>query len=314
LQALERYDVLDTEPEEAFDRITRLAKSVLGLPMVLVSLVDAHRQWFKSRQGVTATETERGISFCTHTIRSAQTFIVKDAHVDARFAQSPLVVQDPFIRFYIGVPLRTRDGHNIGALCAMDTEVRELASEQIRMLEDLARLVVDELELRLLAAMDSLTGSMTRRAFRERAELDIERARRYCEPLSCVVVDVDNFKQINDTHGHAAGDIVLQHVVSACMTQLRSVDYLGRIGGDEYAVMLPETSLVNAFAVADRLRKKIESTAVEFAKKLSELPPVSASLSFGVKTNWMGCCKMRTQRSTTPNSMARIKSPDFSAT
>jgi GAF domain-containing protein len=150
LQALRHYDILDTEPEEAFDRITRLVKSVLQVPMAVVSLVDHDRQWFKSRQGVGASETPRNISFCTHTIEDTQTLIVSDARADARFADSPLVREEPHIRFYAGVPLRTRDGYNVGALCSMDTEVREPSREQIGLLEDLARIVMDELELRQL--------------------------------------------------------------------------------------------------------------------------------------------------------------------
>jgi GAF domain-containing protein len=125
LDALYRYEILDTEPEEAFERITRLVKTVLDMPMVVVSLVDLDRQWFKSRQGVTASETPRDISFCTHTIQTPQPLVIPDAHADPRFANSPLVVGEPHIRCYIGVPLRTRDAHNVGALCAMDRKVRE---------------------------------------------------------------------------------------------------------------------------------------------------------------------------------------------
>jgi GAF domain-containing protein len=155
LKALHRYEILDSAPEEAFDRITRVAKSVLGMPMVAVSLVDQDRQWFKSKQGFDATETRRDISFCTHTIQDTKPLIVRDALEDPRFANSPLVQDSPHIRFYAGVPLRTKDGHNIGALCSMDIKPRDLSVEQITLLQDLARIVVDELELRLLAGTDS---------------------------------------------------------------------------------------------------------------------------------------------------------------
>jgi diguanylate cyclase (GGDEF)-like protein len=263
LSALHRFQVLDTEPEEAFDRITRLAKTVLAMPMVVVSLVDQDRQWFKSRQGVEATETARNISFCTHTIQDTQTLIVTDALADPRFAQSPLVLGEPHIRFYIGVPLRTRDGHNVGALCSMDTEVRQLSDPQIKILEDLARLVVDELELRLLASTDSLTGAMSRRSFREQTNREIARAKRHSAHLSCALIDVDHFKSINDRYGHGVGDVVLQRVVSICKSELRASDYIGRIGGEEFAVIFPETALMPAFDVAERLRKAIEAAIIE---------------------------------------------------
>ena len=95
------------------------------------------RQWFKSKQGVKAAETPRNISFCTDTIQGTKPLIVNDAHTDPRFANSPLVTGDPHIRFYVGVPLRSRDGYNVGALCSMDTEVRDLTPEQVTVLEDL---------------------------------------------------------------------------------------------------------------------------------------------------------------------------------
>lgn len=277
LQALHRYEALDTEPEEAFDRITRLAKTVLQMPIVLVSLVDQHRQWFKSRQGLAAKETPRDVSFCTHAIEGDCTFIVRDARADPRFAHSPLVLQEPYVRYYVGVPLRTRDSHNVGTLCAMDSAVRDLTAEQVCILEDLARLVVDELELRLLATVDSLTGTMTRRSFYQRAQTDVERSKRYRTPLSCAIVDIDNFKQINDSHGHAAGDLLLQHVAMTCKSNLRTTDYVGRVGGDEFALMLPDTALVNAFDAAERLRRKIESTTIAVSGK-----PIQASISVGI--------------------------------
>lgn len=259
LNALHRLEVMDTEPEEAFDRITRLAKAVLNMPMVTVSFVDRDRQWFKSHQGMSVPGSARDISFCTHTIQDSQTMIVPDALADPRFAKSPLVLNDPHIRFYIGVPLRTRDGYNVGALCSMDTKVRHLSQAEVNILEDLAKLVVDELELRLLASTDTLTGAMSRRSFNDQANRDVALAKRHNKHLSCALIDVDHFKAINDKYGHAAGDLALQHIVSTCQASLRASDYIGRMGGEEFAVMLPETPLIIALEVAERLRKAIES-------------------------------------------------------
>lgn len=104
---------------------------------------------------------------------------------------------------------------------------------------------------------------MTQRSFYERAQLDVERARRCFKPLSRAVIDIDNFKLVNDTHGHASGDRLVQHFVSICKSGLRASDYLGRIGGDEFAMMLPDTSVVDAFDVADRLRKGLAAAALE---------------------------------------------------
>jgi diguanylate cyclase (GGDEF)-like protein len=263
LAALHRYDVLDTQPEEVFDRITRLVKVVLEMPMAAVSLVDRDRQWFKSKQGLKAPETPRNISFCTHTIQGTKPLIVNDAHTDPRFATSPLVTGDPHIRFYVGVPLRSRDGYNVGALCSMDTKVRDLTPEQVIVLEDLARLIVDELELRVQASTDALTGVMSRRALQEQAEREIARASRYGSPLSCALIDADHFKAINDTYGHGVGDLALKHLASICSKELRTSDCIGRIGGEEFAIMLPETKLGTAIEVAERLRKIIASSPLD---------------------------------------------------
>jgi diguanylate cyclase (GGDEF)-like protein len=260
VNALDRYEILDTDPEEAFDRITRLVKSILDVPMVTISLLDRNRQWLKSRQGIAIQETPRDISFCTHTIRGERPLIVPDALADARFARSPLVTGEPYIRSYAGVPLRTRDGFNIGALCTMDTKPRALDAAQISMLEDFARLVVDEFELRLLATEDSLTGAMSRRAFRAAAMAEIARSE---ADMGCAVIDLDRFKAINDQFGHGAGDLILQRAVSACKTTLRPGDYIGRIGGDEFAIMMPDVTLQHAVEAADQCRATIENVAVD---------------------------------------------------
>ena len=164
--ALHQYEILDTEPQEAFDRITRLTKTVMQMPMVLVNMVDRDRQWFLSCQGVKEKEVpRRDSSFCIHAIRQTDPLIVSDTLEDPRFAENPRVVGKPNVRFYIGVPLRSRDGFNVGTLCSMDTKPRQLTTEQIDIMRDFGRLVVDELELRLQANTDSLTGAMSRRSF-----------------------------------------------------------------------------------------------------------------------------------------------------
>jgi len=150
LEALRRYSALDTPPEEAFDRITRLAAAHLDVPTVLISLVDETRQWFKARHGLDVDKTPRDIAFCAHTIMGDVPMIVPDTLLDARFRDNPLVTGAPHVRFCAGVPLRSHDGHNLGALCAMDSAPKTLTAEQTRVLVDLANLVVDGLELRLV--------------------------------------------------------------------------------------------------------------------------------------------------------------------
>ena len=147
LIALKRYDLLDTPPEEAFDRITRLAAGILGMPVSLITLIDETRQWFKSRHGFDAPWTRREISFCTYTILDTEGMVVRDATADERFRANPLVTGAPDIRFYAGVPLVTPDDHVIGTLCVIDRKPHpEFSDEQRRHLQDLAGLVMTEIE------------------------------------------------------------------------------------------------------------------------------------------------------------------------
>ncbi len=149
LKALEALEILDTFPDEAFDRLARLAGSLLGSPMALISLIDRDRQWFKSHYGLNSSETPRDIAFCAHAILGDEVFVVPDALKDERFVDNPLVVSDPRIRFYAGAPLKTRSGYNIGTLCILDRCPRfGLSVGQKQNLRDLAALVVDQLETR----------------------------------------------------------------------------------------------------------------------------------------------------------------------
>jgi diguanylate cyclase (GGDEF)-like protein/PAS domain S-box-containing protein len=145
LRLLRSIDVLDTPPEEVFDRITRVVAELLQVPIVLVSLVDEHRQWFKSRVGLDVCETARDVSFCSHAVHSEALLVVDDALADERFASNPLVTGEPFVRFYAGVPLRSAEGLVLGTLCAIDTKPRTLSANLRAALCDLAATVEREL-------------------------------------------------------------------------------------------------------------------------------------------------------------------------
>ena len=148
LKILWEYQVLDTVPEEVFDQLTELAAHICEAPIALISLVDENRQWFKSKVGISLSQTSRDVSFCAHAIRQSGLFLISDATKDPRFAQNPLVVSDPKIRFYAGAPLVTPDGHALGTLCVIDTVPRKLKPDQQQAMQVLARHVVSQLELR----------------------------------------------------------------------------------------------------------------------------------------------------------------------
>ncbi len=276
LSALRRYDLLDTAPELAFDRITALVRAVLEVPMAAVSLVDKDRQWFKSRDGIDLTETTREISFCTHMIAARSPLIVSDARLDPRFADNPLVVEPPYIVSYVGVPLISREGYNLGSVCALDRVPREYSAAQIDLLVKFSALVVDAFELRLIATHDHLTGALSRRALIGEAGRAIARRARDGAQAALLLFDLDHFKSVNDQYGHAAGDIVLEAVIACCHSLLRATDVIGRVGGEEFAVILPGRDAAAAIVVAERFRAAITRVTVAFD------PGLCVTASFGV--------------------------------
>lgn len=163
LISLYNLGLLDSQPEERFDRITRLAKSYFDFPIVLISLVDKDRQWFKSTVGIEAKELPRDTSFCGHAILQEAVFGIPDARLDPRFADNPFVVGAPHIRAYYGIPLRAPDGFRVGTLCLVDHKPRHLSDEQIEALRDMAKMVEDKLALNNILRQAKLAEKRQRR-------------------------------------------------------------------------------------------------------------------------------------------------------
>ncbi len=277
LSELAATGLLDTAPEPEFDRITRLVTAALNVPIAAITLVDRDRQWFKSAIGLKKRQTPRAESFCSHVVAASDGMVVPDAAADPRFADNPAVVGDPNVRFYLGLPLRTSTGFVLGALCAIDNVSRQPNPRDETIMRDLADLVVEQIELRLAANTDSLTGAMQRLAFLNGASRDFARARRSGRPLSCLLLDADRFKAINDTFGHATGDAVLRHVVSRCETVLRESDYVGRLGGEEFCIMLPDAMPSHALRVAERIRQTVAEQPI-----ISDSHTIGMTVSIGI--------------------------------
>ncbi len=260
LRALRTIQVLDTPADSRLDHITRLATRMFGVPTALVSLVDTDRQWFKSRIGLDATETPRDVSFCGHAIIEDGLFVVEDALGDERFCDNPLVVGGPNVKFYAGCPLKALSGHRLGTLCIIDSKPRTFSQADREMLRDLAQLAEDQLRAIALARMDELTQVSNRRGFDILARQALALSSRAGQPSTLLVIDLDGFKQINDTHGHEAGDLTLKQFARCLVSACRESDAVGRIGGDEFCIFLPGTDATGAWRVVERL-KEVVATA-----------------------------------------------------
>ncbi len=260
-EAIARYDILDSAPESQFDDIVSLAARIIGTQTSAISFIDDTRQWFKARTGLEACETPISVSFCAHTIETGGLSVIPDAREDPRFADNPLVTGAPFIRFYAGMRILASDGTPIAALCVFDpaprpqglsaieeTTLRTLAG-QVEALLELRRLVLERdaqviaqsqltERLRYVAEHDDLTGLPRRDLFQKRLVEAMRDARRTGQRTALLFVDVDHFKQINDSYGHDAGDALLCGFASRLSHALRPCDFAARLGGDEFGVII----------------------------------------------------------------------------
>lgn len=238
LHALRALRILDTSHEERFDRITRVAKRMFNVAISLISLVDESRQWFKSRQGIEASETPRDVSFCGHAINHDGLFIITDALIDERFFDNPLVTDAPNIRFYAGCPLKLRQGINIGTLCIIDSKPRVFDEEDQLLLKDLGTIIEQEIQSIQLATLDELTLISNRRGFMTMVNQMLKVCQRDKKTMSFVVFDLNKFKAINDDYGHHEGDFVLAKFAQIMLESFSEYDVIGRLGGDEFVAML----------------------------------------------------------------------------
>ncbi|NCP13648.1 MAG: sensor domain-containing phosphodiesterase [Sphingomonadales bacterium] len=259
--ALARYDILDSASETQFDDLVTLAARIVGTQAAAISLIDDHRQWFKARCGIEPSETPLSVSFCAHAIESDDLFVIRDASSDCRFADNPLVTGPPHVRFYAGMRILAGDGTPIAALCVIDqtprpdgltaieeTTLRTLAG-QVEALLELRRLLLEREaqviaqsrlsdRLRYVAEHDDLTGLPRRDLFQRRLIAAMHDAAQNGTRTAMLFVDVDHFKQVNDSLGHDAGDALLCGFGQKLRTLLRHKDTAARLGGDEFGVIL----------------------------------------------------------------------------
>ena len=257
LKTLRDLRLLDTPPEERFDRVTRLAKQVFSTNIALVSIVDADRQWFKSRQGLDAEETHRDISFCGHAILDDKIMVVNDAGNDERFCDNPLVCGDPNIRFYAGYPLAAPDGSRVGTLCIIDDKPKKLDDEQLQLLRELGRMVEEELIAANDATIDPTTGISNRNGFLTIADNMLSLCKRRREPATLLMYHLEELYTLEETQGRYEGDTVAIELAHLLMAGYRESDIVARTALDTFSILLATTDLKHAEQVRSRFDQKL---------------------------------------------------------
>ncbi|QXN24256.1 sensor domain-containing diguanylate cyclase [Shewanella putrefaciens] len=275
LATLRALNVLDTDAEERFDRITRLTRRIFALPICLVTLVDANRQWFKSRQGIEVEQTPRDISLCAHAINHDGIFVVPDALKDPRFCDNPLVTEPPHIRFYVGFPLTIHGEFRVGTLCLIGNEPRDFTEEDAETLTDLGQMVEAELLSIAQNTLDPLTMISNRRGFELLAYQSLASCRRTDAEAALVFFDLDFFKEVNDSFGHRKGDQVLYDFAHILMAAFRESDVIARLGGDEFVVLL-------SFIERDTVNFAIERFKLLLAEYNQQHPEHPLETSIGI--------------------------------
>ena len=330
VDALRRYSILETEPDEPYGGIVRIASQLCDAPIAVIAVDSPERFWCKAAVGLGATTPSAACGLVKHTLDHATgntgfaLDVVEDVAALLPMAADPWVAGEPHLRSYAGAPLIMADGAVLGVLFVADHKARKFGPAAKQSLCDLAvqlthsiegrvravelekmvtRLQKEEEELKAqveqihsysrelqvhavrleainarleaLAKLDGMTGLKNHRAFQERLEFEFQRAMRYSMPLSLLLLDVDSFKQFNDTYGHLAGDEVLKTVAQVLQDNARGDDFVARYGGEEFVVILPHADETAAVAIGERLRSAIENVV---------WPLRSVTASFGIST------------------------------
>ncbi|MBP1034510.1 sensor domain-containing diguanylate cyclase [Serratia fonticola] len=277
LKALRSLHLLDTLPEERFDRVTRMARRLFGVPIALVSLVDENRQWFKSNCGLgAATETPRDISLCGHAILGNDILFIPDTLQDDRFADNPLVKDSPHIRFYAGCPLSYSGDLKMGTLCLIDDKPRQFDAEDAVALRDLASMVEDELRAFQASTSDELTQISNRRGFISLAGHMLQHCQMKGVKASLIFIDLDKFKLINDTFGHGEGDRALIYFSELMKRVFGYFDVIARLGGDEFVALMGSRSKSEAEQGILALQRCVDE------HNASQITPYQLAFSFGI--------------------------------
>lgn len=277
LRQLRELAIIGTAPSDVLEQICVFAQELLAVPIVAVTLLDEDSQWLHSKSGTTLERTPRDHAFCNYTLLGDDVMVVADAKNDIRFANNPAVTGEGGIRFYAGVPLAIEPGVPVATFCCLDTKPRRFSERHKKILADLGALALSQLKLHrvnlaleLASKTDALTGLANRNALSEQIERAIADARGANKKVALLFIDLDRFKEINDTLGHGAGDALLQAVATTIRTNLPNWAMPVRIGGDEFAVLLTSISTAKeAVRIAEDLLKALRTDISVGAKNVS---------------------------------------------
>lgn len=258
LATLYKLQILDTEREERFNRITRIACRLFGVPIAVISFLEAERQWMKSTQGFDIKEAKRKTSFCGHVILSDEIMVIEDATKDKRFHDNPFVLGNPYFRFYAGCPLKINN-YNVGVICLIDDKPKSINDNDKNVIYDLAQMVEMELESLHLSLTDELTGLSNRRGFLKLAGYLFQKCQQENKNFTLLFFDLDKFKQINDQFGHAEGDKVLKIFSQSLLQNFRCYDVIARLGGDEFCVFCSGLNEKDVDNIICRLKDALKS-------------------------------------------------------
>lgn len=294
----QRYKILEGSAGYDTNHMARTVALAFRVPVVIASLNERYRKWFSSAHGVTEEIVESVNDLCSLANLADSFFQVEDMSQEDYFTDEKIVKFAPHAKFFAGVPLSDPNGKRFGTLCLLDFKPRQINDTNQRLLESFGSLLANDICVRSagryavrdlisaeeekcalydMAVTDSLTGVLNRRAFFQFTEREVARAARHNLDLTSVIFDIDHFKKVNDIHGHGAGDDVISTLARTVAATIREEDFLVRLGGEEFALVLPETNPAQSVALANRLRKKIKSLTF-----LGEGGTFSVSVSFGV--------------------------------
>lgn len=259
VDVLRSYNLLDTAAEDVFDRVTNIARNALNMPVSLITLIDKDRQWFKSKQGTEICETPRNVSFCSYAIEETRPMIIEDLRKDSRFKNNPFVTSPPYLRFYCGIPLRAKEGYNLGTLCVLGAKARRLKPQELSILTDLARLTINEIETRQVVDVDYLTGIAMRRILMRDGDKALLEAKKNSGNFGLIVFEIDYFKEIVSKCGFPAAETLLKETVAACSPLLRTQDVFARIADERFAVLLPEAHMGQTQETASKIETTIKT-------------------------------------------------------